>query len=254
VHDLLDFIVQTAIAENQSRIRPWTREEDHFLTENLGRLSVEQVGQELGRSRTAVKVHYTRLGLLAPSRQHAVWLTGNVVARLLSVDVHSITMLAQRKLIPVTYWGKCSRIRIERVSFYVWAINPENWIYFKQERVWDPHLRRLIELRRQRWNDEWLTVSQVTTICNTRKGFINVLIRSGRLPAKRWGNWRVKRSDLIAYPPDPSRRKYKFSARADEFILKAHDEWHLECPIIGRMMKLPSEQVRMRYRLMRKIK
>ena len=249
MRDLLDTIIQTSIAENQPRTRPWTRKEDNFLTENLGRLSVEQCGQEIGRSRNAVKVHYTRMGLKAPSQQRTVWLNGNIAARLLSMEWKTMALLARRKILPIQYLKLDKRIfsRIKRISLYVWAVNPENWIYFKPERVRDPILRRLIELRRIRWVDEWLTVGQVARICGKDRRFINHFINSGRLPARRWGNWHIKLSDLMANPPDPSRRKYIFSERADEFILKAREDLHLNFPAIGRMMKIYDEQVRLRY-------
>lgn len=75
------------------------------------------------------------------------------------------------------------------------AVNPENWIYFKPEHVKDPYLKRLIQMRRARWPDEWWRIGQVAAYYGVSVVAVNKCIHDGRLPATRWGNWWIKRSD-----------------------------------------------------------
>ena len=53
----------------------WTEEEETFLRENLGVLSMEEIAAALGRTATAVKIRWTRKGYHAPSKQ-----PGDIVA------------------------------------------------------------------------------------------------------------------------------------------------------------------------------
>jgi len=107
---------------------------------------------------------------------------------------------------------------VDRRAFLAWLCNPEHWCYFRQERVGRKHprgqrgftgvyddafwkrARRLLDLRRARWDDAWLTPGQAGRLRGASDAAINNAIHAGRLAATRWGNWWIRRSDLLALP------------------------------------------------------
>ncbi len=214
------------------------------------------MAQHLGRSPQAVKIAQVRRRIPAPSKRPGFY-TANQAARILGIDVHCITELARRGLIRFdTLPGPRAIRQIAHVSLYVWAINPKNWIYFKPERVRDPRLRRLIGQRAQRWGDEWWTTGQAAEYFGlANSNSVTAAIYRGKLPAVRWGNWYVKRSDVLAchFVPKKGHAGYAWSARADAFLLKARNEWRLTFAAIGRLMKWSARLVEYRYRVLRRI-
>jgi hypothetical protein len=246
---LIDFAVRTS---HDGQRRYWTREEESFLRRNLGRMTFRQIGVRLGRSENAVKIKQVRRQIPVPSKRPGFY-TGNQVARILCVDIHCIILLHKRGLLKFAVLAGERRIlQISQVSLWVWAINPMNWIYFKPHRVRDQRLRRLIELRQAMWDDEWWTPGQVARFYGlVTSNTVNQAIRRGQLPATRWGNWWIKRSDALNRPFYPgkgrSTGKDHWPPRADAFILRARDELRLPYAVIGRMMKWPEKRVMYRY-------
>jgi len=182
---------------NGSRPPRWAPWEDEFVQAKLGLLSLEAIGRRLGRSANAVKIRQVREGWRAPSRREG-WLTGHRAAKLLRVDVHAIMRLCQGGVLP---HRRTPNVRsdyfIRRQDLYSWALNPMNWLYFRPERVLDPRLRRMLELRRQRWGDEWWTTGQAATYHGVESGDVERLILRGEIHAVRWGNWRLLRSEAM---------------------------------------------------------
>jgi len=242
----------TASKPSPDRKPDWTSEEHQFLAENLGRLSHEEIGSHIGRSQYAVKLRQTRTGLPAASKQPG-WLTSRGVARTLGVDEHAVIKLGKRGILPlVLVPGKRNIKRIKKLRLYMWAINPEHWCYFRWSNVKDQHLKRLIELAVQSWPDEWWTPGQSARYFGVGVSCINQRIRKGSLPATRWGNWRIKRSDVIRLKISPGKGSnrfwvYKFTDNADRFLLKAIDEMGLGYANVGRMMKISDYAIKNRY-------
>jgi hypothetical protein len=111
----------------------------------------------------------------------------------------------------------------------------------------DEHLKRLVLLAQSRWEDEWWNTGRVAAYHGIDNRQVNYHVLAGRIPAIRWGNWFMKRSDIIEY-----RFKHKtgtvktWSPGADAFLLRAK-ELGLELETIGRMMKWPSKMAYYRY-------
>ena len=204
----------------------WSPDEDEFLRVGLGILSEETIAHRLGRTPVAVHLRWTReLKLPAPSKTPGV-ITGNQIADRLGIDVHSVMELIDRGILPGRRMPGKRVIRlVNQVRFIRWAVNPRNWIYFKPQRVNDPHLRRLIELRRERWDDEWWTTGKVGRYHGVNSRLVNRDILQGKLPAIRWGNWHVLRSDAIRlhyFTGKGHGHKRDWSERADAFLILAH--------------------------------
>lgn len=205
----------------------WTEGEDRFLRASLGVLSEEEIAAQLGRSVTAVHLHWFRdLRLPGPSKA-ANQLTASQVAELLHVDAKSIHMLIRRGLLPARELPMERRIySIDVAVFMRWLIDPMNWVYFHPERISDPYLSRLLELKAKRWGDEWWTVGQVARYHGVDHRAVNKYIHEGRLPAADWGNWKVLRSE--ATHPDlyfvhgkgnKQRRQLQWSADTNAYIV-----------------------------------
>lgn len=192
----------------------WTDSEDDFLRANLGLLSDAQIGAALGRSATAVHIRWVRvLHLTAPSKRDDL-LTGNKAGRALGLDIHKLSYLVDTGIIPGRVMAGNRKIRlIRRDDLVRWAVDPRNWPWFKLDRVGDPHLKRLIELRRERWGDEWWTTRQVADHHGVLVSDVKRYIEAGRLPAVQivnydgrisehadptWSYWFVRRSHAQA--------------------------------------------------------
>jgi hypothetical protein len=57
-------------------------------------------------------------------------------------------------------------------------------------------VRQLVQTKRKRWKGEWLTAKQVGNLLQAGYRNVNMAIHVGNIKAIRWGNWRIKRSDL----------------------------------------------------------
>ena len=233
--------------------RIWQDWELEFVERNIGHMPLAEIGDRLGRSENAVKICQVRQRIAAPSKKPGYY-TGHGVAKLLRVDIHSVCEWHRRGILVFHILpGPRQIMRISRIRLWMFAINPEHWIYFKIERVRDPKLRRLIELRRERWGDEWWTTQQVADHYGlVSSNSVHAAIERGQIPAVRWGNWRVKRSDALAHRMYPGkgegRRHCGFSTpRADAFLIKARDDWGLQYQVIAKMMKWKLKRVEYRY-------
>ncbi len=175
----------------------WTSEEREYLAAHIGIQNDHQIAAALGRTAHSIKIKRHRWNLPAHSKRPG-YLTGNAVAKILAVDIHNIMELCKRNLIPHHIVpGQRHIIAIKQTTLYRWAVNPSNWLYFKPERVTDPHLHRLIQLKAARWNDEWWNVGQVAAYHNVQTGTVGAAIYRGRLPAVRWGNYYILRSIAV---------------------------------------------------------
>lgn len=229
----------------------WTEDEDRFLRDNLTRMTDSQLAAALGRSEAAVHLRTVR-DLRLPSRsKQPGCVTGNQAADMLGVEVHVIMRLIARNLLPGGRMvGERGIFVIRKQVLYRWAINPMRWPYFQawEGRVADPHLRRLIARQLVRWGDEWLTTGQAAAVYG--RGIddtdINRCIRRGIITGVRWGNWWVKKSDilnpLLVIRKGKGSDGYDWNPQADACMLRLRGEGKTYREI-GRLMNLDHKQV-----------
>lgn len=235
----------------------WSDEEDNFLRENLGWMSEEEMAEKLGRTVTAVQLRWKRdLNLTAPSK-HAGWVTGNQAADMLGIDGHKISHWCQVGLIPHRILpNKKSKIKmISLLALKMWVVNTNHWIYFDWKKIQDPSLKRLCELKQERWGDEWLPTAIAAKLHGVKsKDVLRLILRGelrgvqvstslgGRHKDPRWLNWFVRKSDILNAHFVRGKGKgfsYKFSERAIQWMLKAHTQgWGYEA--IARSMNVGS--------------
>ena len=177
----------------------WTLAEDEFLREHLGVLSEEEIGRRLGRTPVATGLRWKRdLGLPAPSKTPG-YVTARQAGRMLGVDVHAVVRwidelgILPADTLPFKTPRRVRRIRLSALRLF--ATRPRNWVYFRPLSVPDPDLARLVARAHALWDDEWLTTGAVADIHGVDTNDVTRAIYLGRLPAVRWNNWRVQRSD-----------------------------------------------------------
>lgn len=224
----------------------WTAAELEFLEENIGKMTDGEIASALGRSPNAIKIKRIRKGMPAHSKRPG-WLTGHGAAKTLGVDIHNIMALHQRGLIPMEVVpGEKGIMNIRKITLYRWALNPKNWIYFKFERVRDLRLKRLLELKRARWNDEWLRPQQVADLLGVDHSDVNRSIHLGRLQGVQWGNWWILRSEVLKpgiYIPKGKGRGVDTISSDEEgaFIVLARAIGY-SCGAIAKMTKMSEPQ------------
>ena len=203
----------------------WSAEDENRLRQWLGILSEDEIARRLGRTPVAVHLRWKRdLQLTAPSKRPDV-LTAEQIAQGLGIDGHQAADLIHRGILPgrrLPFRGRVARV-VDRTQFLMWVVNPRHWCYFKPARVacnplktkhrrgrvydvefWQ-YVRRLIDRQRRRWQDEWWTPGEVARARGlgskrSSTGFVNKAILSGKLPATRWSNWCILKSDAQALP------------------------------------------------------
>lgn len=212
----------------------WSTEEDQFLQDNLGKKPLGEIAAALGRSRNALKVHFTRQGYAAPSKLPG-WISLTQAARMLGVEQHAVPGWFRRGIIPGRYaYTKNREIAIIKLAdLKFWATRPHHWPYFNVENMPPGHLRRLVEKAQQRWGDQWLTTRQVGDMYDLNPKDILNAVYKGRLPAIRcphiggrdadgWAYWFIRKSDAFNYEHvarGQARSKTWLTPRAEAYLL-----------------------------------
>ena len=207
---------------------------------NLGYLSEEDIALALGRTVMAVHLRWRRdLRLPAPSRAPG-WLTATQAALLLGLDGHKVTHWCDVGLIPSRRMPGDRQVRLIRiVTLERWVISTANWIYFDWRKIPDARLRRLCELRQQRWGDEWWTTGQAADYHGVSGKDVLRLILRGEIPAvqakvsrggrhheRNWSNWYVLKSDAVKAQfvrGKGNSKKIELTPAALNWIRKARD-------------------------------
>lgn len=236
------------------KVKPprWTAEEEQFLQDSPGVLTLEEIAARLGRSVNAVKIRQVRRLFPAASKRPG-WLTGRQVADILGVDIHNIMILHERGLIPLQRLpGERGILTMRQVTLYRWAVNPEHWPYFIRSvrntaRITDPHLRRLIERQKVRWGDEWWSIGEVARYHRAEERTLNAYIHRGKIRVGvQWGNWWFRRSevtrpDFVLYTGKGGARAAAaaagWSPAADAYIVRAKAEGLTWAGIAARMKR-----------------
>jgi hypothetical protein len=258
-----------AVVVREATLRPsmkepkWRQEHIDFLRENHSRMTDEQIAAHIGRGINAVKVFRVRRGLKSANRSRKELLTMNQCAEILSVDVHAMSGWCDAGLFKTIPTGEQGLVRlIKRSDLTAWAVNPWNWPYFDWREITDPHIRRLCELRSQRWGDEWWTTKQVAeyhgidakdvvrhiTHLKRLEAYQPTVSKGGRHPNRRWAYWYVRKSIAMAYQfKCHGDDMAKFTPRADAWLLKAHEELGMSFVQIGRTMGKCGQTIGNRY-------
>lgn len=204
--------------------REWTAEEDAFVAEHYMMMSDEALGQALGRTADGVHIRRERwLGLPARSKSEA-WPNLHEIGRMLGLPcTKKLGKLVRRGILPGRRLPMDADVWVvRRGDLLKWVCNPRNWVYFPTERVVDPQMRRLIELRRAMWGDAWWSAGEVAAYHGVSLSAVNKWIRLGELPAVQWGNWHVRRSDAVRFAFRRGRQNWSViwtSEQADAFLI-----------------------------------
>lgn len=245
----------------------WTPEEDDYLRAHFQYLPVEMIAAALGRTVIGVRMRVRRKAIPTP-RHTPGYLSASQIAKILGVDNHAPPNWIDRGFLagePYPYSGVKAQFyqRVRIAVFMRWIIKPTSWVYFDIGKVRNGHIRRLICLAQQRWNDEWWTTRQVADYHHVTVNAIVVSIKNGHLPGyradgmerrrtQRWAYWFVKRSDVEKWiAPRYGDPKYPWTPRADAFILRARAEGKYYRDI-ARMMHWPEKRVMYRFKQLTK--
>lgn len=258
-----EFVVASAGASHVTTVKSrrkgrkysmWSEAEDQYLRENLGWKTEDEIAKHLGRSVVAVHLRWKRdLHLPAPSR-HPDYITANQAAEMVGLDAHKLAHWVDAGLIPGRVLPSQRRIRlIPRTTFDRWVVSPSNWIYFDWKKITDRRLRRLCELRAERWGDEWLTTVQVAKLHGVESKDVLRLIKLGKIAGVQvatslggrhkdpaWLNWFVRKSDALKAVFRRGRgsgRDVILTPRAEAWMLKAYFDG-MSLQGISRTMKL----------------
>ena len=234
----------------------WSEEEEDFLQENIGKLSLAEMAKALGRSENAIKIMQVRKQFPSASKRPG-YLTGQQVSKLFRVDIHTVMKWHARKILEFDILPNKRKIRSVSIRrIYRWAVQPKNWIYFKVERLRDPHLKKLVLLAQERWGDEWWTIGQAARYHGVDTRHVNMHLHKGKIAGVQWGNWYLKKSDVISHTFYTGKGAYKksqeahqnYSPGADAWILRARDELGMQFKDIAACMKSDWNEARVFYR------
>lgn len=208
---------------NVGKEREWMVEEDEFLIKHYMYMSDEQLAQALGRTADGVHIRWERALRLPARSKHPEWPNMHELARLLGVPCSKVfRKLIKRGILPGRKLPLDADVWvIHRRDLLRFVCNPRNWVYFKLERVQDPQIRRLIELRRAMWGDAWWSPGEVAAYHGVSLAVVNKYINLGKLPAVRWYNWHILRSDAVRFPFQSGKGTHYrlWTERGDAFLL-----------------------------------
>lgn len=264
----LDTLIGQVEVSNPRIKEPVWRDEDvDFLRRNYDKMTDGQIATKLGRTVNAIKIFRLRLGLQSAARAKGELITLNEARRLINIETHKLSGWASAGLLPTVQSGNQGMIRlIKRSALLAFCANPDNWIYHDWRKIRDPHMRRICELRAQRWGDEWWTTKQaaeylgvlVTDVnrhvakLKTLPGVTSAVSLSGRHENRVWKFWFVKRSDVINYRIKKKGDDFSnFTPRADAWILKARDELKMSLHGIAKTMQLSHTTIADRYKYLK---
>jgi len=216
--------------QRDGRQPAWTDEEDDFLRANMTKMSKARMALCLGRSVVAIGLRRRRLALPSISAQSG--LAAREVGEVLGYwSGREVSRLVEAGLMPGTRTPLGNgRLNVDANQLTRWAIRPESWIHFEAQKVRVPRLRRLVELAQERWDDEWLSLREASTVAGVSVRELNRLCNEGsptglgRAPAiqklgRKHRTWYLRRSDAEGLAL--GRRQEVWSPEAERFALLA---------------------------------
>lgn len=178
----------------------WTPKQDAVLRQEYGRMPRRELAEKLGRSELAIKMRVTALKIRSPQNWRHIMLSTVLTSALGFGCEKSVRNLMCKGVFPVHY-VYLANMRVPAVNIkrmQKWLGDPANWYCLDVERIVEPRFKAVVRLAQRQWDDEWLTVGQLTGLMGYSQQGINKLIHAGALPAKRHNNWRVLKSDALA--------------------------------------------------------
>lgn len=146
----------------------------------------------------------------------------------MGIDAHAVVKWIERGYL---------RIRLVPIKSHIWQIRrgdlvrfiaePDNWAYYRPERIRDPMLRSFAPRVQARHPElaDYLTPTEAAAAAGCSVGHLNKAILQGRVPAKRWDNWRIFRRDAEAYGRRLGRVMERWPTPAsDAFLMRAKEE------------------------------
>jgi hypothetical protein len=157
----------------------WTDAENQYYLEHANRVSLREIAVKLGRSTDAIKTHWGRYGMPAPTK-FPEFLTANTIGGMLSLDPHKIVGWIDAGMIKGIRLGRVRRVSL--IALKMWLVRPTSWVYFRAERIKNSALRSLVLRAQERWGDEWWDSRKVAEYhkCDTRD--VCRLCANGQLP------------------------------------------------------------------------
>jgi hypothetical protein len=223
----------------------YTPAEDAYILQNAGILTDGQIAAALGRTHYSVHIRAERHLRAYRMTKHPDYITANQAAKMLQIDGHKITWLCKTgelpgEILPSDIRSTWDFWRIRRDKLKSWLVNPANWVYFDWQRIRDKHLRRLCELRAERWGDVWWTTKQAAQYHGVDGADIVRYIKNGWLYGRQiknksgrnrtmdgWGMWFVRRNQVVTTKVyklgmgNSFTRQNYWSREADKFCLLA---------------------------------
>ena len=162
--------------------------------DNLTNLTLPEVGALVGHTAVAVKIRIVRKGWTTWSK-NPQWLTATSIGLAMNVDPHAVVKWIDRGYLKagvMPFRGRLAH-RVTRTDLIAFIRDPENWAYYDPHRIRDAELRE--EALAVRQGDEYITVGEVARRLRCGPNWVAELIRRGKIPAKRWGNYLIHRDD-----------------------------------------------------------
>lgn len=177
----------------------WTAKDERYLRKMWGWISLAKIAENLGRTETACVVRAKRLGIPAPKDWPNILMEWQL-APMLGHDRKTVYRLMKANILPTMQLWKRNTpcMAVDWHELVAWLSDPENWIHLSVDKVEHPELRKVIRQTRKEWNDRWLTIGEAANRLHITHSWLNALINRGDVPAKRHGNWQVKRSEVEA--------------------------------------------------------
>lgn len=178
----------------------WSNQEESYLCRNYGWLPVWKIAQNLGRTEDAVVVRAKRLGIPSVKDWPYIY-TEWQLAPILGHHRKTIWEKMKGGIIPtLTLWKRNTPVMaVDIRELKAWLADPDNWVYLDVEKIVNEELRRVVDRARRQWDDEWLKTGQASEEYHFTTQWFTELIRRGELPAKKYCNWNIKRSDIEAF-------------------------------------------------------
>lgn len=217
------------------RASAWRPDEEEFIRRNHQLLSEEEISARLGRTPSATQVRRRKtMRIPGPcvTKPGDAWMSTVQASIALGVGANShkkLSCLYKRGIIPTRLLPAGRKVVVvSRYDLTKFAVNPDNWMYFRPENVAEPRLRKMVLARLAKWPDAWWTVGQAAAYHGCSVGHLSDFIRDHQLPAVRWGNWWVKRSDVMAI-----RLRLGVHTSSIQSWTEAGDQFLLLCFAIG---------------------
>lgn len=175
----------------------WTEKDEQYLRRNWGWLPLRTIARNLGRTELAVIVRRKRLGIL-PIKDWPEIRTEWQLAPMLSVDRKTVWRWMRDGVIPtMRLWRSNKPVLVVDLSeLRAWLSDPDNWCKIDIDNIQDLELRAVVARARRKFDDQWLTTGEAAERIYCSHRWVSELIRRGRLPAHKHGNWRIRLSDL----------------------------------------------------------